>query len=67
LERYGGGVALTRWEGITMNISKMTKAEIADKFQRVVSTYDFNTLVDLFCDRFDTKTKKEWIREHYKE
>jgi len=49
-----------------MNVSKMNKEQIDNEFRREAQTFDFNTLLNLFCQQFDTKTKREWIREFHR-
>jgi hypothetical protein len=48
-------------------INKMTKEQVDSEFRRIISTYDWNTLVDLFEDRFNTKTKRDWINSFHNE
>ena len=47
-------------------INKLNKKEIDDEFFRMINTYDYNTLIKLFEDRFDTATKREWIKEFHR-
>lgn len=48
-------------------INKMTKEQVDSEFRRIILTYDWNTLVDLFEDRFNTKTKRKWINSFHNE
>ena len=42
-------------------IKTMNKEKIDNEFRRVISTYDYKTLSDLFENQFNTKEKRNWI------
>lgn len=49
------------------DINRMSKKRVDREFRRIISTYDWNTLIDLFENEFDTERKREWINSYHNE